>query len=58
MGVDPLRQGALVELESALVEVLDAAPDGILLVTADGRIAFANEAAQQLFGYTREELVG
>jgi len=58
MGVEPLRQGALVELESALVEVLDAAPDGILLVTADGRIAFANEAAQQLFGYTREELVG
>ena len=32
MGVEPLRLGALVELESTVVELLDAAPDGILLV--------------------------
>jgi two-component system, cell cycle sensor histidine kinase and response regulator CckA len=58
MGAEPLRQGALVELESTVVELLDAAPDGILLVAADGRIVFSNEAAQQLFGYARDELAG
>ena len=42
----------------AFVEVLDAAPDGVLLVDGDGRVAFANEAAQQLFGYAKDELVG
>ncbi len=47
----PLQEGALVDL-------LDAAPDGILLVADDGRISFANHATQQLFGYSRDELVG
>ena len=51
MSTEPLEEGALVEL-------LDAAPDGILLVDANGLIGFVNEAAQQLFGYSREELVG
>ncbi len=44
--------------QSALIDVLEAAPDGILLVRADGRIAFANEAAVQLFDYTRDGLQG
>lgn len=39
-------------------ELLDAAPDGILEVDADGRIILVNGAAEQLFGYTREELLG
>jgi PAS domain S-box-containing protein len=51
MGAEGLQEGALVEL-------LDAAPDGILLVSSDGRIAFGNAAAQQLFGYGRAELLG
>jgi PAS domain S-box-containing protein len=45
-------------MEAALVELLDAAPDGIVLVAADGRIAFANEALEQLFGYGRGALAG
>ena len=45
-------------MEAALVELLDAAPDGIVLVGADGRIAFANEALEQLFGYERGALAG
>jgi PAS domain S-box-containing protein len=45
-------------MEAALVELLDAAPDGIVLVAADGRIAFANEALEQLFGYDRGALAG
>jgi PAS domain S-box-containing protein len=45
-------------MEAALVELLDAAPDGIVLVAADGRIAFANDALEQLFGYERGTLAG
>jgi PAS domain S-box-containing protein len=58
MGAQPLEEGTLVELEGSLVELLDAAADGVLLATADGRIAFANEMAEGLFGYAREALVG
>jgi PAS domain S-box-containing protein len=53
-----MRMGADGPHEGALVELLDAAPDGILLVGKDGRIAFANAAIARLFGYTAEELVG
>jgi PAS domain S-box-containing protein len=53
---------AAVELESgwqgSLGAVLDAAPDGIVLSDAEGRIVFANEAMVGLFGYPREELIG
>ena len=36
--------------------MLDASPDGVLLVRAEGSIAFANVAASDLFGYGREAL--
>ena len=51
MSGNPLQEGALVDL-------LDAPPDGILIVGVDGLIVFANAASEQLFGYTREELRG
>jgi PAS domain S-box-containing protein len=51
MSAEPLKEGALVEL-------LEAAPDGVVLADVNGLIVFGNEAAQQLFGYTREELSG
>lgn len=38
--------------------VFEAAPDGILVVGADGRILDLNPAAEQMFGYGKEELVG
>jgi PAS domain S-box-containing protein len=38
--------------------LLEAAPDAILEVNADGRITLANAAAEHMFGYTRAELVG
>jgi len=38
--------------------VFRAAPDGILLVEADGTIAEANPEALRFFGYTSAELVG
>jgi PAS domain S-box-containing protein len=36
----------------------DAAPDAMVRVTADGRIALANAQAERLFGYQRQELEG
>lgn len=38
--------------------ILEAIPDGILLVDLDGVIRFVNEAATRLSGYSREELIG
>ena len=38
--------------------LLDAVPDAIIGVDADGMIALANGSAERLFGYTRAELLG
>ena len=38
--------------------LLEQAPDAFVLLTADGRIAFVNAAAERLFGYPREQLLG
>ena len=39
-------------------DLLEQGPDAFLLLTADGTIAFVNSAAERLFGYPREELLG
>lgn len=39
-------------------ELLESAPDAILEIDSEGRIAFLNRMAEQLFGYTRKELLG
>lgn len=38
--------------------LLNASPDALLAVNADGTIKMANAAASKLFGYTRAELIG
>lgn len=37
---------------------IEAAPNGMMLVDASGRIILVNAQIEQLFGYTREELIG
>ena len=37
---------------------LDASPDALIAVNADGTIEMANAAATRLFGYTRDQLIG
>jgi PAS domain S-box-containing protein len=44
--------------EARFRAVLEAAPDAMLTVSADGRITMANTEAERLFGYPRAELVG
>jgi PAS domain S-box-containing protein len=38
--------------------LLEAAPEAILVVAADGRVTLVNRRAEQLFGYGRDELLG
>ena len=39
-------------------DLIDAAPDAMLAVDADGRILVANREVEALFGYARDELIG
>jgi PAS domain S-box-containing protein len=44
--------------EKRFLKLLEAAPDAILEVNPQGQIVLLNEAAERIFGYTREELLG
>ncbi|MGE5321527.1 MAG: PAS domain S-box protein [Actinomycetota bacterium] len=44
--------------EKRFQRLLEAAPDAILEIGSQGRIALANEAAERIFGYSRDELRG
>jgi PAS domain S-box-containing protein len=41
-----------------LQAILEAAVDGIITIDASGRIAAANAAAERIFGYALEEMLG
>jgi PAS domain S-box-containing protein len=44
--------------ERKYADLLDSAPDAMVIVDADGRIALVNVQTEKLFGYRREELLG
>jgi PAS domain S-box-containing protein len=44
--------------EAKVVGLLEAAPDSMIVATADGRILLVNGQTERLFGYLREELLG
>ena len=44
--------------DRTFVALLEAAPDAMVCVAADGRIALVNAQVERLFGYRRQELAG
>lgn len=56
---EPVPVAARLEssLESRFRTLLEAAPDAILEVNPEGRIMLLNEAAERMFGYSRDELL-
>jgi PAS domain S-box-containing protein len=54
---EAMKQLAL-RSERRYAQLLDAAPDAMVVVGRDKVIAFVNTRAEQLFGYSRRELVG
>jgi PAS domain S-box-containing protein len=38
--------------------LIDAAPDAILVIDSDGRVLKANDEAERMFGYSRDDLLG
>lgn len=53
MGIDDQTPGS-----AGFRELLEAAPDAMIVAGSDGRIVLVNRQCEQMFGYTREELVG
>jgi signal transduction histidine kinase len=52
------RRGQKRSQQMVLRQIVERLPDGIVVVSSDGRIRFANPAAQRLFGRSAPELVG
>jgi len=48
----------MAECETRTRELLEAMPDAIITIGADGKILSANAQAEKMFGYTQKELVG
>ena len=46
------------ETEQFFRDVLELAPDGLMVVDANGVIRLANAQIEKLFGYSREEIIG
>ena len=52
------RTRELRDAETTYRDLLETAPDGFVIVDAQGRIVLVNRQTERLFGYAREELIG
>jgi PAS domain S-box-containing protein len=55
---DRVRRNGTTALEERFRGLLESAPDAMVLTDPEGRILLVNARLAQLFGYSREELVG
>jgi len=56
--VGTTRPGLFQNGAISALDVLEAAPDALVLIHEDGDIVLVNEPAERLFGYRRDELLG
>src|SRR5579884_2865069 len=52
------QSAALARTEQKFRAVLEAAPDAMVITEADGAIKLANSCTDNLFGYSRQQLIG
>jgi two-component system, NtrC family, sensor kinase len=52
------KRAAVKRQEAEFRNVLESAPDAIVIIDGQGRIVRLNRQAEAIFGYTREELLG
>ncbi len=55
---EPVTSSALQEREARLQSILETAPDAIIVIDERGLIESYSSAAQRLFGFTAEEVIG
>ncbi|RFC33452.1 MAG: PAS domain S-box-containing protein/diguanylate cyclase (GGDEF) domain-containing protein [Candidatus Nitrotoga sp. SPKER] len=53
-----LEEMELVEIDTRLRTIIDAAPDAVVLMNSNGILTGWNEQAEKIFGWTREETIG
>jgi PAS domain S-box-containing protein len=53
-----LAEEALRESENVIRLITDSAHDAIIMIDNDGNISYWNEAAKEIFGYEKEEVIG
>ena len=72
LSVSPIREGraivgasaiardvtSLRKTEAKFAALVEASPDGIIVVDSDGVIQLVNKQVENLFGYAREEVIG
>ncbi|BDA77156.1 hypothetical protein LPTSP3_g00860 [Leptospira kobayashii] len=51
-------EAAFLESESRFLSMVQNAADSILIISSEGLIQFFNQAAERIFGYTQEEVLG
>ena len=56
--MDAIKDDPPTQLLVSTEQLLDSAPDGVLVVDTTGVIRLSNRRAETMFGYRREELLG
>lgn len=53
-----LRDGAVCDIETNFRAILDTITDGVIVIDEAGTVELVNPAAERLFGYRKEQLIG